>query len=44
MNQRVETIYATEREKRPMEPYIEAEREYIGLKQKQKEERNMRRK
>lgn len=44
MNQRVETIYAKGREKRPMEPYIEAEREYIGLKQKQKEERNMRRK
>ena len=44
MNQRVETIYAKWREKRPMQPYIEAEREYIGLKQKQKEERNMRKK
>ena len=42
MNYLVEIIYAKGKEK--ILPYIEAEREYIGMKQKQKEERNMRRK
>lgn len=33
----VETIHAREKENRPMQPYINAEREYIGNKQKRKE-------
>lgn len=36
----VETIHAREREADPMRPYINAEREYIGNKQRQSEERN----
>ena len=36
----VETIHATEKEARPMQPYINAEREYIGNKQKRKEHLN----
>ncbi len=40
-NRKVETIYAKQpREKSPMQPYIQAEREYIGQKQKAAEERN----
>jgi len=36
----VETIHSRERERRPMQPYIEAEREYIGNKQKRREHLN----
>lgn len=36
----VETIHATEKEIRPMQPYINAEREYIGNKQKRREHLN----
>ena len=37
-NEKVETIYAKDRT--PMKPYIEAEREYIRQKQARAEERN----
>lgn len=37
-NEKVETIYADDR--RPMKPYIEAEKEYIRKKQERAEERN----
>ena len=36
----VETIRSNEREKMPMQPYINAEREYIGNKQKRREHLN----
>ena len=36
----VETIHAREREARPMQPYINAEREYIGEQQRRAEQRN----
>lgn len=40
-NSKVEVIYNTmHREKNPMRPYIEAEREHIGQKQRAAEERN----
>ena len=41
-NEKVTTIYAKDRT--PMKPYIEAEREYIRKKQARAEERNKRRK
>lgn len=41
INNKVEVIYnKTYREKNPMLPYINAEREYIGNKQRAAEERN----
>ena len=43
-NELVEKIYAKCREKRHMKPYIDAEREYIGKKQKAAEKRNSMRK
>lgn len=42
-NMRVETIRAKEKERFPMKPYIEAEKAYIGEKQKRAEEKNKRR-
>ena len=39
-NQKVETVYAKDRT--PMKPYIEAEKEYIRQKQARAEERNRR--
>ena len=39
-NEKVETVYAKDRS--PMKPYIEAEREYIRQKQARAEERNKR--
>ena len=36
----VETIHATEKEHRPMQPYINAEREYIANKQKRNQHLN----
>ena len=39
----VETIHAMEREAHPMQPYINAEKEYIGNKQMRSEERNRQR-
>ena len=40
-NNKVEVIYnKTKREKNPMRPYLEAEREYIGMQQRAAEERN----
>lgn len=41
-NEKIETIYAKDRT--PMKPYIEAEKEYIRQKQTRAEERNKRRK
>ena len=41
-NQKVETVYYKDRT--PMKPYIEAEKEYIRQKQARAEERNKRRK
>ena len=41
-NEKLETVYAKDRS--PMKPYIEAEREYIRQKQARAEERNKRRK
>ena len=40
-NEKVETVYAKDRT--PMKPYIEAEREYIRQKQERAEARNKRR-
>lgn len=42
-NQLVEKIHAKEKEPFPMKPYIDAERAYIGEKQKRAEEKNKRR-
>lgn len=42
-NALVERIRAREKEAFPMKPYIDAERAYIGEKQKRAEERNKRR-
>ena len=41
-NQKIDTIYAKDRA--PMKPYIDAEKEYIRQKQARAEERNKRRK
>ena len=41
-NEKIETVYAKDRT--PMKPYIEAEREYIRQKQARAEERNKRKK
>ena len=45
-NKKLETIYEADkrREENPLAPYIKAEREYIGAKQRRAEERNRRRK
>lgn len=42
-NERVETIRAKEKERFPMRPYIEAEKEFIGDRQRRAEEKNKRR-
>ena len=42
-NQIVEKIHAKEKEKNPMGPYVQAEREWIGEKQRRAEEKNRRR-
>ena len=42
-NERVENIHAKEKERFPMGPYIEAEKEFIGDRQRRAEEKNKRR-
>jgi hypothetical protein len=42
-NERVEKIHAKEKERFPMGPYIEAEKEFIGDRQRRAEENNKRR-
>lgn len=42
-NRLVERIHAREKEPRPMEPYIQAERDFIGQRQLNREKRNNRR-
>lgn len=42
-NSLVEKIHAKEKERFPMAPYIQAERAFIGERQRRREERNSRR-
>lgn len=42
-NHKVERITVKCKERNPLQPYVDAEREYIGLKQRRAEERNKRR-
>lgn len=42
-NALVEKIHSKEKEKFPMAPYIQAERQFIGERQRRREERNSRR-
>lgn len=42
-NQLVERIHAKEKERYPMQPYIDAERAFVGERQRRREDRNKKR-